>query len=521
MSAINQALIDPAVLHARKIECEQDGLYFMRYFFKQRFGTKMKIGRHHPVIQAALDRTLLPPSHPDFISRLIINVPPGYTKTELASIHYMARGLAINPQARFLHLSRSDKLVLLNSGIVREIVKSKAFQDMWPIDIKSDTNSKHIWHTSVNGGVTATPAGGQVLGFRAGHMDEDIFTGALGIDDPVKPDEAYSELVREQVNTGFNETISSRLAIETVPIILIMQRIHGNDLSGYLLKGGSGEKWYHLNLPVIIDNSKPYSKKYTHGISIDHGLADGWLWPVKHSEKHRVALMSHRRKWMAQYLQEPLERDEDTILFTEAHMSAARNMLYYGDTVHPGPKDYTAARTVVAIDPATTDTEASDEHGIIVGTEWRHDFMDDARPRYTLDGDYSRKGKPEEWAETAITAYDLHDADAIIIETNQGGDMCESTLRNAGFEGLIIRVHAKKGKTLRAEPVAALYGLGFVGHAGGMSKTEDEMMDFDPITQKSNGQSPNRVDAAVYVMLELSGAESMDDLMKIALGDNA
>ena len=202
-------------IFARKVECEQDGLYFNRYFFKQRFGTKMIIAPHHVQIQKALDRTMLPPNDPNFIPRLIINVPPGYTKTELASIGYMARGLAINPMARFLHLSYSDKLVLLNSGISREIVKSKSFQKMWPLSIKNDTDSKKIWHTEKNGGITATASGGQVTGFRAGHMDEWKFTGSLNIDDPVKPDDAYSETVREGVNNAYNETIASRVAIES------------------------------------------------------------------------------------------------------------------------------------------------------------------------------------------------------------------------------------------------------------------------------------------------------------------
>lgn len=237
---------------ARKVECEEDGMYFVRYFFKQLFGTKITLGAHHYAIQAALNRTLLPPSHDDFISRLIINVPPGFSKTLMASIMYMARGLAINAAARFLHLSYSDALVLVNSGTVRQIVKSAAYQAMWPIGIKDDTDSKKIWHTTQEGGITATAAGGQVTGFRAGHMDHDRFTGAIIIDDPIKPADTDTAL-RDQVNESYNETIASRVAVETVPIIVIMQRLHYNDMSGYLLRGGSGEKWHHLNLPVYID----------------------------------------------------------------------------------------------------------------------------------------------------------------------------------------------------------------------------------------------------------------------------
>ena len=99
--------------------------------------------------------------------------------------------------------------------------------------------------------------------------------------------------------------------------------------------------------------------------------------------------------------------------------------------------------------------------------------------------------------------------------------MCESTLRNAGFNGRVIRVTAKKGKALRAEPVVGLYELGLVAHGHGLLTMEDEQMDFDPVTQKSNGKSPNRVDALVYVLSELSGVNSdLGTLLKMAMGAN-
>jgi phage terminase large subunit-like protein len=484
---------------ARRIECEEDGLYFNRFFFKQRFGGKMIINRHHQIVQSVLDRTMLPPSHKDFISRLIINIPPGYSKTEIASIGYMARGLAINPMSRFLHLSYSDSLVLLNSSIVRETVKSRKFQDMWSVEVKTDTDSKKIWHTTVNGGVTATAAGGQVTGFRAGHMDDIKFTGALIIDDPVKPDDANSETIRGKVNQSFNETVASRVAIETVPIIVIMQRIHWDDLSGYLLRGGSGEKWHHLCLPVKISNDDEYPKEYTHGIPLSHGLDGGWLWPFKHNDKHEAALRSHRRRKAAQYDQKPIKRDEEKALWTEKIINIARLW------VESEPE-----RTLVSIDPAVTNTKTSDEHGIIVGSK-----LDDKL--YGIIADYTCKGSPKNWADTAIDAYEKHEAAAIVIETNQGGDMCEDTLRHAGFQGRVIRVHASKGKTARAEPIAALYELGYVRHKPGLSLLEDEMLDFDPLTGLSNGISPNRVDAVVWLLSELSGGIELEELLKMAL----
>ena len=469
---------------ARKIECEEDGLYFTRYFFKQRFSSKMLVSAHHHLIQQALDKTL----NGEY-SRLIINIPPGYTKTEQAVISYMARGLAINSQSRFLHLSYSAQLALLNSSTAREMVKSQAYQAMWPVKTKDDTDSKSLWWTTENGGVYATSAGGQVTGFRAGHMHHtpEVFTGALLIDDPVKPDDAKSDVKREEINERFNETIASRLAVESVPIVVIMQRIHHNDMSGYLLRGGSGENWHHLNLPAITNRDAEYPREYTHGIPIEHDLPDGWLWPFKHNDSHYSALSSHRRKWRAQYLQDPIKRDESIALWSEDTISKCRQNV-----------SMDVGQTYVSIDPAVTANLDSDEHGIVVGTKIKPDL-------FRIDGDYTCKGSPKTWADRAIMAYDKHEADAIVIETNQGGDMCESTLRNAGFTGRVIRVHASKGKISRAEPIAALYEQGFVKHKAGLTALEDEMMDLDPLTGKVNGRSPNRVDALVWLLTELSG----------------
>lgn len=479
---------------ARKIECEEDGLYYSRYFFKQRTGGKMIIAPHHLAIQHALDRVIN-----GEITRLVINVPPGYTKTELATINMMGRGLALNKRARFMHLSYSHNLALLNSSTARGMIKSKLYQAMWPMELRDDADSKAMWWNEHGGGVYASSAAGQVTGFRAGHM-EPGWQGALIIDDPVKPDDAYSDIVRNGVNNRFNETIKSRLAIETTPMIVIMQRIHYHDLSGYLLRGGSGEKWHHLNLPVIIDNSRSYEETYpenTHAIPIDHGLPDGWLWPFKHNESHRVSLFSHRRTAEAQYMQNPKRFNAEGALWNEEMISAAHAMRITQEL----------ARTVVAIDPQATNSEESDESGIVVASVYG---SGDER-QYSLDADYSGKYSPNGWATKAIEAYKQHEADAIVIETNQGGDMAEDTLRNAGFTGRVIRVHASKGKYARAEPISALYAQGRVAHRGSLYEVENQFMEYVPTTAK---KSPDRLDAAVYTLTELSEPQSIGMLVR-------
>lgn len=245
---------------------ENDGMQFMRYFFKQREGNKLIINWHHLCIEYVLQAVI-----DGHINRLIINIAPGYTKTEQAVLNFISRGLAINHKAKFIHASYSNELAVQNSIKIKETIESNEYQQLWPMQLKNDTRSKKMWFTELGGGMLAVPTGGQITGFRAGRM-EDGFTGAFVIDDPVKPDDAYSVVKRTAINNRFNNTMRSRLAVETVPMIVIMQRIHEDDLSGYLLKGGSGDTWHHLTIPTLLSDeeiNRPYPDDYTHGKRID------------------------------------------------------------------------------------------------------------------------------------------------------------------------------------------------------------------------------------------------------------
>lgn len=244
---------------------EQDGLYFMRYFFKLREGTTMLLNWHHYAVEWALQQVI-----DGGINRLLINIPPGYTKTEQAVLNFIARGLALNPRSKYIHTSYSGDLAHHNSGKIKETIESQAYQSLWPMQTRVDSKGKKRWFTTKGGGMMAAAAGGQITGFRAGRM-EPGFTGAFINDDPVKPEDAYSTVKRAGVNNRFNNTMRSRLAVETVPMINIMQRIHEDDLSGFLLKGGSGDMWHHLVIPALITEehiAKPYPEDYTHGIPI-------------------------------------------------------------------------------------------------------------------------------------------------------------------------------------------------------------------------------------------------------------
>lgn len=154
-------------------------------------------------------------------------------------------------------------------------------------------------------------------------------------------------------------------------------------------------------------------------------------------------------------------------------------------------------RIVVAVDPATTSGEDSDETGIVVAGIGVDGFG------YVLE-DLTCRDTPQGWARVAVDAYARHRADRIVAEANQGGDMVEATIRTVLSQVPYSRIHAKRGKVLRAEPVSALYEQHRVRHVGSLAALEDQMCgftsDFDPAKA---GYSPDRVDALVYALSEL------------------
>lgn len=150
-------------------------------------------------------------------------------------------------------------------------------------------------------------------------------------------------------------------------------------------------------------------------------------------------------------------------------------------------------RAVVAIDPAVTSGQGSDETGIVVaglGVDGHG---------YVL-ADLSQKASPDAWARAACKAYADHDADRIVAEVNNGGDLVETVLRTVDPRAAYRAVHASRGKQTRAEPIAALYEQGRVHHVGSLPYLEDQLCTWDP---SADSKSPDRLDALVWALSEL------------------
>lgn len=158
-------------------------------------------------------------------------------------------------------------------------------------------------------------------------------------------------------------------------------------------------------------------------------------------------------------------------------------------------------RVIVAVDPATSANEGSDETGVVV-VGFARDADGYARGYVLEDG--SLKGSPEEWARRAVNLYRKWSADKIVAEKNQGGDMVESIIKTVDRSVPVKLVHASRGKVVRAEPVSALYEQGRVHHVGRFDKLEDQMCLFsvDNFRTPAMG-SPDRVDALVWGLTEI------------------
>jgi len=150
-------------------------------------------------------------------------------------------------------------------------------------------------------------------------------------------------------------------------------------------------------------------------------------------------------------------------------------------------------RIIIAVDPAVTAKRGSDETGIIVAALGSDG---DAYVLADLSGVYA----PGKWAQIVVDACRRFEADRIVAEVNQGGDMVEHTLRTIDPALPFKAVRASRGKITRAEPIAALDMQGRIHHVGHFAKLEDQMCSFDPL---QNTASPDRVDARVWAMTEL------------------
>jgi len=226
---------------------------FTRYMFRSKRNVDMLDNWHQARICKALERV-----YTGRTKRLIINVPPRSGKTEIAVKSFIAWSMGLAPDSEFIHASYSKRLATANAYEIRAMMQHEAYRLVFPwLRLQEDSKAKDEFRTTAGGIVYATGAEGTITGYGASKM-RDSFGGAIIIDDPHKAGEATSPVMRQSVIDWYQSTIQSRLNKPDGPIIIIMQRLHEDDLSGWLLKGGSGETWEHLVIPARDESGQSF-----------------------------------------------------------------------------------------------------------------------------------------------------------------------------------------------------------------------------------------------------------------------
>ena len=236
-------------------------LNFTRIWFELIQGDRLLVNWHHRLMASKIDDLLAGRLVP---RNLIINIPPGGTKTEFFSIHFPAYVNALVQEKRLkrfrnLNISFADTLVKRNSRRTRDIIASREYQEFWPCSF--GVNQAEEWEIKDDRGrsigqTVSRSSNGQITGGRGGYYGPE-FSGMVMLDDYNKPVDMLSESRRKSANTLLVNTIRSRRGDKSkehpTPFVSIQQRLHTDDATGFMLSGGMGVPFHHVAIPAMID----------------------------------------------------------------------------------------------------------------------------------------------------------------------------------------------------------------------------------------------------------------------------
>lgn len=442
------------------IELARADLYaFSRFMFLARRGYKWQRAAHHKVICSALMRVYRGES-----KRLIINIPPRYSKTELAVVNFMSWALGRNPDSEFIHSSYSTRLAASNAWQARELVTHEAYREIFPtFELRQDSKARDEWRTTAGGCVYAVGSGGTITGYGAGKM-RDTFGGAIILDDMHKPDEARSDVMRKGVLEWFQNTLESRKNSPETPIVLIMQRLHQEDLAGWLLDGGNGEQWESIVLPAIQPDGSA-------------------LWPEKHTiEDLRRMQDAAPYTFSGQYQQTP---------------TPLEGGIFKPDQINAVDESSGVVEWVRAWDLAATQDDGDWTVGALMGRT--------AARRYVIGDAVRLRGSPDE-VEAAIVSTANRDGRKVKISLPQDpgqAGKAQIAYLTKSLAGLTVSSSPETGdKVTRAEPFASQVNVGNVDmiRAEWNGPLISEMRNFP------NGKFDDQIDAMSRAFNEISNA---------------
>lgn len=414
--------------------------------------------------------------------KVLITMPPRHGKSRRAArwapLWFMAR----HPDRRVMIASYSADLADDHGRWIRDAIVS--YGDQIGLHLHAGSKAANRFDLAdkdgnrLEGGLVTAGVGGGLTG-KGAHL-------AI-VDDPIKDAaDAESPTMRRRLWDWWTSVLNTRVE-PGGSIVVIQTRWHEQDLAGKILEGEDADDWIRLDLPAICDTEDdPLGRKI--------GQA---LWPLRYGRKalEKIRRAVGERVWWSLYMQKPRPLEGGVWKWPWITDHRITSVALTGVSL---------SRIVVAVDTAGGAGDTHDETGLIgAGRTSSGDL-------YVLE-DRSKNMGADTWGHEACRLAVELKADAFVVESNFGGDMAKQIIRQAWNElhdkdatgGMlaprIIEVTAKKGKQLRAEPIAQLYSQGHVHHVGEFPRLEGQMVTWLP-----GMDSPDRMDAAVHALTELA-----------------
>jgi predicted phage terminase large subunit-like protein len=397
--------------------------------------------------------------------RLIITMPPRSLKSVTASVAFPAWILGRDPSKKLICVSYSQPLAVKHANDFRNVVDTSWYRSMFPtFKISSRKNTENELQTTLGGGRLTTSTGGQLTG-RGGDI--------IIIDDPLKAEDGHSETARSKCAEWVRTTLMSRFDNPaTGAVILVMQRLHVDDLAGVLLEAGG---WDHLNLSAIADEDAriPMSASRWHARKIGDLLHPARLgMPELDRLKRDLGSLA----FSAQYQQSPAPADGNIV---------KRAWFRYYD---PAQLERRSMTIVQSWDTALKGDPSSDYS---VGTTWAKDDNN----YYLLDLVRVRAAYPD-LINTVKGSIEKHEPDIVLIEDAGSGS---SLIADLDYQGIPTRpVKARLDKESRLSRVSAMIENGNVHLPKDAHWKDDFMLE---VLAFPNGRHDDQVDSMSQALI--------------------
>ncbi|MEO6709510.1 MAG: phage terminase large subunit [Planctomycetota bacterium] len=405
------------------------------------------------------------------LPRLIFNLPPRHLKSFLISIAWPAFLLAQNPSLKIMVVSYSDELVKSIARDFRRLVESKAYRKLFP----------HVRITKATENIVETDQGG----YRCGIPVRGSLTGrgadSIIVDDPCKPDDALTDALRNEVNDWYKTTLLSRRDDKRhSSLIIVMQRLHSNDLTGYV--EGSGE-YHKLSFPAIAEKDEEievgprqtYLRRAGEALQPQRDDAETW-------RKERAALGAFN--FAAQYQQSP--RTPDGQIFRQKHIIC----------VDRSPPFQTEGECFISVDSALSTSVGADYSAITIAHVYR-------RRLYVLRADRGRweyedlKEKTMKWI--AFLSKSGRPVKVVVENAGSGISLVQFLKKTRDRRYEIFWRTPKESKVERARTVVPWMEMGIFllstpGKNGWVQPFVNEFMNFP------QGLNDDQVDSLVQLL---------------------